>query len=124
MSTLTPPRGHHVTSTAEIRNGICLVTLVGEFDRANVEQLRAAIQSCLEETSSVVFDFGAVSFANGGVLSLLHDVLEGLLDGGWLGVARPIPAIERMFQVAGLSRQPNFRVFPTLAEALQVIERG
>ena len=113
-----------MTSTAEIRNGICLVTLAGEFDRANVEQLRAEIRSCLEESSSVVFDFGAVTFANGGVLSLLYDVLEGLDAGGWLGIARPLPSIERTFSVAGLGRQPNFRIFRTLGEALEAIARG
>jgi anti-anti-sigma factor len=113
-----------VISTAEIRNGVCFVTLAGEFDRANVGQLRAEIDSCLQEASSVLFDFGAVSFANGGVLSLLQDILEGLEEGAWLGIARPLPGIEKTFQVAGLIRQPSFRVFATLGEALEVIERG
>lgn len=113
-----------MTSTAELRNGICFVTLAGEFDRASVDILRVEIDTCLEEASSVLFDFGAVTFANGAVMSLLHDVLEGLRDGGWLGIARPLPSIEKIFQVAGLSSRPRFRVFPTLGEALEVVERG
>ena len=113
-----------VTSTAEIRNGVCFVTLDGEFDRANVGEVRTDIETCLEQASSVVFDFGGVTFANGAVMSLLFDVLDRLTDGSWLGVARPRPHIERLFGVAGLAARPNFRIFSTLAEALDVIEKG
>jgi ABC-type transporter Mla MlaB component len=113
-----------VTSTAEIRNGICVVTLSGEFDRGNIEHLRLNIASCLAEASSVIFDFEAVTFANGGVLSLLLDVLEGLPDGGWLGIVRPLSGIEKSFRAAGLSRQPNFWVFSTMDEAFKFTGRS
>ncbi len=113
-----------MTSTATIRNHTCLVTLGGEYDRANVDRLRADIESCLESTSSVVFDFRAVTFINGAVMSLLHEILERLGDEGWLGVAEPRPYIERLFRVAGLAERPNFRVFPSLEEALAAIDRG
>ena len=113
-----------MTSTAEIRHGTCFVTLAGEFDRANVEELAAEIETCLKEASSVLFDFGAVTFINGAVMALLHDVLERLGDGGWLGVARPLPEIERLLGVAGLCDVPNFRIFSTLKEALEVVDRG
>ena len=113
-----------MTSTAEIRHGTCFVTLAGEFDRANVDKLAAEIETCLKAGSSVLFDFGAVTFINGAVMSLLHDVLERLGDGGWLGVARPLPAIETILGVAGLSDLPNFRIFSTLKEALEVVDQG
>jgi anti-anti-sigma factor len=112
------------TSTAEIRNTTCFVTLAGEFDRGNVDKLRAEIEACLSETSSVLFDFGAVTFINGAVMSLLHDVYERLGDdAGWLGVARPLARIEKLFRVAGLSDLPRFRVFSTLKDALEATER-
>ena len=111
-------------STAEIRNRTCLVTMVGEFDRANVDALREKITWCLENAASVVFDFRGVSFANGAVMSLLHDVLDLVGDRGWLGVAEPLARIERLFAVAGLSSLPNFRVFSSLEEALRVIDQG
>ena len=111
-------------STTEIRNRTCLVTMVGEFDRANVDTLRSEIKECLESTTSVVLDFRQVSFANGAVMSLLHDILEQVGDDGWLGVAEPRSDIERLFTTAGLSRRPNFRVFSRLDEALRVIDKG
>ncbi|MCL5734608.1 MAG: STAS domain-containing protein [Actinobacteria bacterium] len=114
-----------MTSTAEVRNGVCFVTLAGEFDRGNVAALKTEIETCLEQASSVVFDFGAVTFANGAVMSLLFDIidrLEKLGEGGWLGVARPVPVIERLFKVTGLVERPNFRIIPTLREALDIIE--
>ena len=113
-----------MTSTSEIRNRTCFVTLAGEFDRANVDQLAAEIKPCLASASSVLFDFGAVTYVNGALLSLLLDVLEGLEEGGWLGVARPLPRIERLLGVAGLTDRSNFRIFSTLKEALEVVERG
>ena len=113
-----------MTSTAEIRNQTCLVTMAGEFDRANVDALRAEIEWCLEGATSVVFDFLEVTFINGAVMALLHDVLERVGEDGWLGVARPLVSIERLFAVAGLSALPNFRVFASLEEALEVIDQG
>ena len=113
-----------MTSTAEIRNRTCLVTMAGEFDRGNVDILRAEIEGCLETASSVVLDFRLVTFANGAVMSLLHDILDLVGPDGWLGVAEPLPVIERLFSVAGFSPHPNFRVFPTLEEALRVIDQG
>ena len=113
-----------MNSSAVVRNRTCLVTLAGEFDRANVQELAAEIEACLAEASSVLFDFGEVTFVNGALMSLLHDVVERLGDGGWLGVARPLPWILKQLGVAGLSDLPNFRVFATLEEALEVIDRG
>ena len=110
-------------STAELRNLSCLVTMAGEFDRSNVDALRAEIEWCLGSASSVVFDFEKVTFVNGAVLSLLRDVLERVGEDGWVGVARPRQEILALFAVAGLSFLPNFRVFSTLEEALEVIDQ-
>ena len=113
-----------MTSAAEIRNGTCFVTLKGEFDRSDVGALAEEIETCLASASSVLFDFGAVTFIDGAVMALLHDVLERLGEQGWLGVAKPSPRIEKLFGVAGLTSLPNFRIFSTLEEALEVIDRG
>jgi anti-anti-sigma regulatory factor len=111
-----------VGSIAEVRNQTCVVTLEGEFDRANVDKLASEIASCLDSASSVLFDFGAVTFANGGVMSLLHNTLDGLDPSGWLGVARPLPRVEKLFRVSGLAARPNFRIYSTLREALEIVD--
>ena len=113
-----------MTSIAEIRHQSCLVTMAGEFDRANVGALRAETEWCLDGAMSVVLDFRAVTFVDGAVMSFLHDILERLGDEGWLGVAEPLARIERLFRMAGLSTLPRFRVFPTLDEALKIIDQG
>ena len=38
--------------------------------------------------------------------------------------ARPLPEIETILGVAGLSDLPNFRIFSTLKEALEVVDQG
>ena len=113
-----------MTSTAEIRNRTCVVSLAGEFDRANVGELRSKIEWCLKSASSVLFDLGEVTFINGAVMSLLLEVAEQLGEEGWLGVARPLKSMERLFSVAGLSAFPNFRIYATLEEALEAVDRG
>jgi len=113
-----------MTSASEIRNRTCIVTLAGEFDRANVDQLAIEIKGCLEEASSVLFDFAAVTYINGGVMSLLLDILDRLDEDGWLGVARPLPRIEKLLEIAGLSDRANFRIFSSLEEALEAVDRG
>jgi anti-anti-sigma regulatory factor len=80
--------------------------------------LKADIDPCLETGYSILLDFGAVRFVDGSILSLLHDVTDRL-TGGWLGIARPLPHIERLFRVAGLTDRVQFRVFSTTEEALE-----
>jgi anti-anti-sigma factor len=111
-----------VASRFEIRDQTCVVTLAGEFDRANLDTLVREITACLTSAPSVLFDFGAVTYVNGAVMSLLLDVLEGLDEGGWLGVARALPWIEHLLQIAGLTERKNFRIFPSLDEALEAVD--
>ena len=70
-----------MASTSEIRNRTCFVTLTGEFDRANVDQLVVEIKDCLNEAPSVLFDFAAVTYVNGAVVSLLLDILDTAREG-------------------------------------------
>jgi anti-anti-sigma factor len=109
-------RTRGLKSTLDIRDGICFLTLSGEYDRSNVRGLRADIRSCLAQAPSVVLDFGAVSFVNGAVMTLLRNTIDDLPAGGWVGVARPSAEIARLFAVAGLTDQPKFRLFPTVAD--------
>lgn len=111
-----------MTSTAEIRNGVCFVTLTGEVDRSHVDALAAEIEACLSQAKHVVFDFSDLSFANGAVMALLHDVLDRLAPGGLLGIVSPRAEIERLFQVAGLSKRSGFRVFRSMDEAVQATD--
>lgn len=113
-----------MTITFEVRNGTCLLALTGEFDRANVGELAGTIEECLANTSSIALDFQAVTFVDGGVLSLLHEVLESLEGEGWLAVARPTPFMRRLLGIAGLPARKNFRLFSTMKETLEAIDRG
>ena len=113
-----------MTITFEMRNGTCLLAPVGEFDRTNAGELAISIEECLRSASSVVLDFQAVTFVDGGVLSLFYDVLERLEGQGWLGIVRPIPWVRRLFDITGLSEKRNFRLFSTMEEALEAIDQG
>ena len=113
-----------MTITFEVRNGTCLLALEGEFDRANAPGLAATIDECLGSAASIAIDFQAVTFVDGGVLSLFHDVLESLEGQGWLAIIRPTPWVRRLFDITDLSARRNFRLFLTMKEALEVIDQG
>ncbi len=113
-----------MTTTAEIRQRTSVVTLVGEFDRANLADLQAEIEWCLQSTSLLVLDLSGVTYADGALLSLLLDVLERLGDAGWLSVAGPSKHVERLFAALGLSDLPAFHVYPTLQKALEAADRA
>ena len=113
-----------MTITLKMRGGACLLELEGEFDRTNSGELAAAIDECLQSASSVALDFQPVTFLDGGVLSLLLDVLDGLEGHGWLGVVRPSARMRRLLDIVGLSARGNFRLFPTMEEALEAIDQS
>ena len=113
-----------MTITFEVRNGTCLLALRGDFDRANLGELAGAIEDCLGSAPSIALDFRAVTFIDGGALSLFHDVLGSLTAQGWLAVVGPSAFVRRLLDVVGLSGQSNFRIFSTMKEALEVIDRG
>lgn len=108
----------------DIRNGTCLLTLSGEYDRANVDELASDIKGCFGSAPSVLLDFQEVTFVDGAVLSLLHDVLERMSNRGRLGIARALPRMEDLLRIAGLTKRSNFQVFSSLEEAFQAISEG
>jgi anti-anti-sigma factor len=113
-----------LTSTAQIHKQTCVVTLEGEFDRSNVDKLAAEIEDCLRDSTSVLFDFEAVTFVNGAVMALLHTILERLSADGWLGVVEVSPGITKILKVAGLFDQSNFRFFKTREAAMRAVNEG
>ena len=113
-----------MTITFEVRNGTCVLALEGEFDRDNAPELATTIDECLGSASSIAIDFQAVTFVDGGVLSLFHEVLENLEGQGWLAIIRPVPWLRRLFDITGLSAKRNFRLFSTMQEAFEAIDQG
>ncbi len=113
-----------MTITFEIRNGTCLLALSGDFDRTNAGELADIIEECLRSASSLALDFQAVTFVDGGILTLVIDVLGGMNDRGWLAIVRPAPRVRRLLDITGLPAIRNFRLFSTMEEALEAIDRG
>ena len=113
-----------MTITHEVRHGTCLLALQGDFDRANVGEVADAIDDCLGSAASIAMDFHAVTFIDGGVLSLFHDVLGNLEGRSWLAVVAPSPQVLRLLDVGGVLGHENFRIFSSMKEALRVIDQG
>jgi anti-anti-sigma factor len=113
-----------ISFTYRMRNGTCLLAPAGEFDRSNAGDFYVAIEASLQSASSVALDFEAVTFVDGGVLSVLLDLLESLEGQGWIAVVRPAPRVRRLLDLVGVSEKTNFRLFPTLQGALKAIDQS
>jgi len=116
--------GDGISFTYQMRNGTCLLAPAGELDRSNAGDFSVAIEASLQSASSVALDFEAVTFVDGGVLSVLLDLLESLEGQRWIAVVRPAPRVRRLLGFVGVFEKTNFRLFPTMQGALEAIDQS
>jgi anti-anti-sigma factor len=101
----------------EKRDGAIVVSLAGELDLYNAEDVRAALlESCADEPPVVVLDLGAVTFIDSTALGVLIEARSRLADGDGFRLASPGLETRRALEVSGLDK--HFAVFDTVAEAL------
>ena len=89
----------------EQRDGGAVVTLAGELDLYNAEEVRAAIAGALEPSPRcLVIDLAEVEFMDSTALGVLVEA-RAIAGAGGLRLAAPQLATRRTLQVSGLDRQ-------------------
>jgi len=102
----------------EKRDGATIVSVAGELDLYNAEELRAAlIEACAAEPSVLVVDLAEVTFIDSTALGVLIEARSRLADRGGFRLASPGLETRRALEVSGLDR--HFSVFDTVADALE-----
>ena len=102
----------------EKRDGATVVSLAGELDLYNAEEVRAALlEACADEPSVLVLDLADVTFIDSTALGVLIEARSRLADRNGFRLAAPGLETRRALEVSGLDK--HFSVFDTVADALE-----
>jgi anti-sigma B factor antagonist len=105
-------------SGVDRRDGAVVVSLVGELDLYNAEEVRAALlDACAGEPRALVVDLEAVRFIDSTALGVLIEARSRMADRSSFRLAAPGLETRRALEVSGLDR--HFLVHDTVAEALE-----
>ena len=100
------------------RNGAVVVSLAGELDLYNAEEVRGALlEACAGEPQVLVVDLEEVRFIASTALGVLIEARSKLADRNGFRLAAPGLETRRALEVSGLDR--HFVVHDTVAEALE-----
>ena len=100
------------------RNGAVVVSLAGELDLYNAEEVRSALlDACAGEPETLVIDLEQVRFIDSTALGVLIEARSRMADRGGFRLAAPGLETRRALEVSGLDR--HFLVHDTVAEALE-----
>jgi anti-sigma B factor antagonist len=99
------------------RDGAVVLSLAGELDLYNAEEVRGALlEACSEEPKVLVVDLAEVTFIDSTALGVLIEGRSRMSDRGGFRLAAPGLETRRALEVSGLDR--HFLVHDTVAEAL------
>jgi anti-sigma B factor antagonist len=100
------------------QDGTVVVSLTGELDLYNAEEVRSALlESCAAEPQVLVVDLEQVRFIDSTALGVLIEARSKLADRSGFRLAAPGLETRRALEVSGLDR--HFLVHETVAEALE-----
>lgn len=101
----------------ERRNGGVVVSLAGELDLYNAEEVRAALlECCADEPELLVVDLEQVRFVDSTALGVLIEARSRMGDRRGFRLASPGLETRRALEVSGLDR--HFSVHDTTDDAL------
>lgn len=99
------------------RDGSIVVSLAGELDLYNAEEVRGALlEACAGEPQVLVVDLEEVRFIDSTALGVLIEARSRLAERSGFRLAAPGLETRRALEVSGLDR--HFLVHDTVAEAL------
>ncbi len=97
-----------------------VIRLSGEVERVNVDLLEELVTGELVAGQpSFIFDMESCTFIDSSVLTIFLNLRMSLDGRGLIAFAAPNVHIQRILEITGLLDAPGFRVFASVAEALQ-----
>jgi len=98
--------------------GVPILEVTGDLDHLTALALETAVGDVLSDGSRLFFDLSDCPYIDSGGLSVLLFALRQVRGKGWLGVVGPKRNLLRLFEIVGLTADPDFRVFPGSDEAM------
>ena len=103
--------------------GVPLLKVVGDIDHFSSLALDDAFQDALSSGAThILLDLTECPYLDSGGLGVILTVLRKVRAKGWLGCFGCSPDLLRLFTIAGLTGDREFRVFVGLAEASVALE--
>jgi anti-sigma B factor antagonist len=103
--------------------GVPLLTVTGDVDHLTAPALEGSIQRAfLLNGMRLLLDLAGCPYLDSGGLSVLLYALREVKGKGWLGVIAPSGNLLRLFEITGLTADPDFRVFRSSKEAPATLE--
>ncbi len=100
------------------RDGAIVLSLAGELDLYNAEEVRGALlDACTDEPEVLVVDLEGVTFIDSTALGVLIEGRSRMSDRSGFRLAAPGLETRRALEVSGLDR--HFLVHDTVTEALE-----
>jgi len=112
------PGRESAVSGVDRRDSAVVVSLAGELDLYNAEELRASLLDTLSgEPQLLVIDLEEIRFIDSTALGVLIEARSQMFDRNDFRLAAPGLEVRRALEVSGLDR--HFQVHDTVAEALE-----
>ena len=103
--------------------GVPLLTVTGEVDHLPAPALERSVQTAfLINGMRLLVDLAGCQYLDSGGLSVFLYALREVKGKGWLGVIAPSGNLLRLFEITGLTADPDFRVFASSEEAMAAVE--
>ncbi len=95
--------------------GVPLIRVEGEVDHSCGADLQAVVRDTVDMGAErILMDLESCAYLDSAGLSVLLRLVEHLGARGWVGVVSPTRMTLRLFDLAGLTARPGFRVFASL----------
>ena len=106
-------------------SGVPLLLVTGDVDHSNSSALEQAVrEAAAVDSGRLLVDLSECPYLDSGGLSVFLFAVRDMREKGWLGVIGPNPNLARLFEIVGLSADPNFRIFSTREDASASLPGG
>jgi anti-anti-sigma factor len=105
-----------------VLSGVPLIRLDGEVDHKGGAELQSAVQEALASGArQILIDLESCAYLDSAGLSILLRLAEEFRGRGWVGTIAPSRMALRLFDLVGLTEEPDFRIFPSMSDARSVL---
>ncbi|EGQ27511.1 stage II sporulation protein AA (anti-sigma F factor antagonist) [Sporosarcina newyorkensis 2681] len=96
----------HMATITQLENGIVLITLAGELDNHEANQIRTEVSTAIftGKTRAIIWDLYKLGFMDSAGIGLILGRMRDLAPvNGETLILNPSPTMEKIFQFSGLS---------------------
>ena len=98
---------------------IPVLRVEGDLDHSNCDTFAQAVLSI--EGDRVLIDLSDCPYIDSGGLAVFLAAVRDARGKGWVGIVAPNPNVVRLFEIIGLTADPDFKIFKDSDEAAEYV---